>query len=255
MEHYLAPNLTKNTHAFFGRQGGVSKGIYESLNFNFKSKDTPENIAANLSLIGKFYNLPAKNVVRLYQDHTNKAVFIDQPSQYQIHADGMVTNKPNLILGVTTADCTPVLFADYEHGLIGAAHAGWRGVLYGVIENTLEVMLQYGAKLDNIAVAAGPCLQKQNFEVKNDMRQLFIDYDHEMQNFFEPRDDFNESFLCDIEGIIKFRLEKAGINNHSFSGIDTYSEPKKFFSYRRNSHQGLINNPGDFPIQLSTICL
>jgi YfiH family protein len=255
MNFYQAPNLIEGKHAFFGRTGGVSQGIYSSLNFNYKSQDDLRNLAKNMQIVGNFYHRPAQNIARLLQAHTNEVIFIDRPSQFEVRADGVVTNSPYLVLGITTADCIPILFADYRRGIIGAAHAGWRGVLYGVIENTIEVMLKYGARINNISAAAGPCLQKGSFEVKNDMRSQFINMNKELGDFFDPRDDHDEAYLCDLEGIISYKLERMGIYDVTLSGIDTYTNPKSFFSYRRNMHQGLIQVKGDFPIQLSTICL
>ena len=255
MNYYLAPNLNPDNHAFFDRTGGVSQGIYNSLNFNYKSNDNPRCLIENMNIVADYYGVPPQNIVRLYQDHTNKAVFIDRPSQYQFRADGVVTNRRGLVLGITTADCAPVLFADHKNGIIGAAHAGWRGVLFGIIEHTIDIMLRYGARINNIAVAVGPCLQKESFEVKDDMMGLFVESDHEMYNFFNPVPGKKGQFLCDLEGIIGYRLARMGIDDVSFSEIDTYSNPDSFFSYRRNCHQGLIKTAGDFPIQLSTICL
>ena len=122
---YLAPNLPADRHAFFGRNGGVSEGIYASFNFNRKSRDKAENIEKNLELVGRFYGLPGNAVMRPCQGHTDKAVYVDRPSRYEIEADGVVTDRPGIILGITTADCMPVLLADEKHGVIGAAHAGW----------------------------------------------------------------------------------------------------------------------------------
>ena len=250
---YLAPNLPAEKHAFFGRCGGFSEGAYDSLNFNRKSGDAPENIEKNLELIGHFYNLHAENVMRPNQGHTNKAVYIDRPSRYTVEADGVVTDRPDIILGITTADCMPVLLADVKHGVIGAAHAGWRGALSGVVENTVAVMLEKGAVLKDIAAAAGPCLQKASFEVRADMRSLFLEQDKKNDEFFTPAGDGR--WLCDLEGYMRRRLDLLGIKNVSFSGIDTYTNPDLYFSYRRCCHQKQVPSPADFPIELSTIKL
>ncbi len=250
---YLAPNLPQEKHAFFGKNGGVSEGIFASFNFNWRSSDKPENIEKNLELIGKFYGLPGSAVMRPKQGHTNTAVYIDCPSRYQIEADGVVTDRPDIILGITTADCMPVLLADEKHGVIGAAHAGWRGALAGVVENTVGIMLEKGAKIEDIAAAAGPCLQKESFEVQSDMRDQFLRQDKANGQFFIPCG--TDRWLCDLEAYVWYRLNLIGIKNTSFSGIDTYTNPELYFSYRRNCHQGLISTPGDFPIELSTIKL
>jgi len=254
MHFYSAHNLPKEKHAFFGRNGGVSSGFYKSLNFNYKSQDKPRNIAENLQIVGAHYDLQAQNVVRLLQSHSNIAVSIDEPSQYSIQADGVVTNKHGIILGITTADCVPVLLEDKQHGVIGAAHAGWRGALYGVIENTVEVMLQNGAQIGNISAAAGPCLQRENFEAKDDMRSAFLSHDPGSGKFFTPIGN-GSSYLCDLENYIAYRLRNMGITDISLSGIDTYENETEYFSYRRFCHRKEIAVPDDFPIQLSTIML
>lgn len=191
--------------------------------------------------------------MRPCQGHTDKAVYVDRPSRYEIEADGVVTDRPGIILGITTADCMPVLLADEKHGVIGAAHAGWRGALAGVIENTVKVMLERGAAVEDIAAAAGPCLQKESFEVQNDMRNLFLDRDKDNERFFTPC--AGERWLCDLEAFVRHRLDLIGIKNVSFSGIDTYANPELYFSYRRCRHLGQIAVKDDFPIELSTIRL
>lgn len=191
--------------------------------------------------------------MRPCQGHTDKAVYVDRPSRYEIEADGVVTDRPGIILGITTADCMPVLLADEKHGVIGAAHAGWRGALAGVIENTVKVMLEKGAAVEDITAAAGPCLQKESFEVQNDMRNLFLDRDKDNERFFTPC--AGERWLCDLEAFVRHRLDLIGIKNVSFSGIDTYTNPELYFSYRRCRHLGQIAVKDDFPIELSTIRL
>ena len=232
---------------------GVSEGIYASFNFNRKSRDKAENIEKNLELVGRFYGLPGNAVMRPCQGHTDKAVYVDRPSRYEIEADGVVTDRPGIILGITTADCMPVLLADEKHGVIGAAHAGWRGALAGVIENTVKVMLEKGAAVEDITAAAGPCLQKESFEVQNDMRNLFLDRDKDNERFFTPC--AGERWLCDLEAFVRHRFDLIGIKNISFSGIDTYTNPELYFSYRRCRHLGQIAVKDDFPIELSTIRL
>ena len=250
---YNAKNLSLAKHAFFGRTGGFSKGIFNSLNFNYKGTDSPKNLSRNLDIAAAYYGLSGKKIVRLNQIHSSKAVYVDRPSQYIIEADGVVTDKPHIILGITTADCIPVLLADYKSGIIGASHAGWKGALKGIVENTISTMLEHGAKIENIAAATGPCLQKQNFHVRNDMRDQFLLQNEENSKFFTQID--NEQYLCDLEQYVNHRLTLMGITNISLSGIDTYSDEKHYFSYRRFCHQNLIKPGGGFGIELSTICL
>ena len=250
---YLAPNLPPARHAFFGRCGGASTDKYDSFNFNYRSKDKPENIERNLELVGKFYGLTGAAVMRPRQAHTATSVYVDRPSRYEIDADGVVTDKPDIILGITTADCMPVLLADDRHGVVGAAHAGWRGALAGVVENTIALMMKKGARREDIAAAAGPCLQKQSFEVRRDMLSLFLAQDEANAEFFTPF--AADGWLFDLESYMRRRLNLAGIENVSFSGIDTFTEEELYFSYRRACRQGLVTEPADFPVELSTIKL
>lgn len=249
---YTAPNIAATKHCFFDRFGGVSTGLYESLNFNIKSRDDPENIKKNIAIAAQKYGLEGSCVALVSQDISSHAVYIDKPEQFQTLADGMVTNKENIILGITTADCAPVLFSDTSNGVIGISHAGWRGAVKGIMENTVKLMLERGAELKNIAAAIGPCLQKSSFETKADMSDIFLAQDKVNTNFFEEKD--SEHYFFDMEAYLIYRLQKIGIENISASHIDTYAD-SNYFSYRRNTHLGLINQKSDFPIQLSTITL
>lgn len=251
---YFAPNISPHHHCFFGADGGVSQGLYQSLNTNYKSQDTKENIGKNLNIIAAHYHLPSSNLLLINQGVTGHAEFADKASQHQITADGIVTTSPDIILGIGTADCAPILFFDEIDGVIGAAHAGWRGALKGVIENTFKLMLKYGAKAENIHAAIGPCLQQKSFECMDDMRQVFLQDDADNFRWFKKGID-EQHFQFNIEGYIVHKLEKLKIGSISASGIDTFVTEGDFFSYRRNYKQGLINIPKDFPTQLSTIKL
>lgn len=181
-----APNLPADKHRFFDRHGGVSNGRYESLNVNRKSADTPENIRQNINIAAGAFGMTAAAAAFPCQDVTGHAEYTDAPSLHRIEADGLVTDRPGILLGITTADCAPVLFADFKNGVIGAAHAGWRGAVRGIMENTLALMLQHGAELKHIAAAVGPCLQKNSFETRTDMLSEFLAQDPENQSFFTP---------------------------------------------------------------------
>lgn len=153
---YGAPNLPADKHFFFDRHGGVSAGKYASLNGSIKSDDDRENVLKNFALAAAHYHLPFERLAIVRQGTTNHAVFISQPERWQQFADGMVTDIPGIILTLRTADCCPVLFYDARNRIIGAAHAGWRGALYGIIENTLQLMLEHGAEKANIARPSAP---------------------------------------------------------------------------------------------------
>lgn len=178
-----APNLPADKHRFFDRHGGVSNGRYESLNVNRKSADAPENIRQNINIAAGAFGMTAADAAFPCQGVTGHAEYTDAPSLHRIEADGLVTDRPGILLGITTADCAPVLFADFKNGVIGAAHAGWRGAVRGIMENTLALMLQHGAELKHIAAAVGPCLQKNSFETRTDMLSEFLAQDPENQSF------------------------------------------------------------------------
>ena len=249
---YSASNLPSGKHLFFDRHGGISDGKYAGLNTNQRSLDNPENIRQNLSIAAQHFNQPSANLCILTQGVSNHAVCINEPSQYQITADGMATGKANIILAIRTADCAPILFYDSKNQVIGAAHAGWRGALRGIIENTITQMLQLGAQQKFIAAAVGPCLQKQSFTCRQDMRQEFLSHNHTYKRFFTPKD--SQHWLFDMQEFCIHRLQNCGITDISASNIDTYTN-QNYFSYRRNCHQNLISAPRDYPTHLSTITL
>lgn len=249
---FFASNINPRKHCFFDRHGGVSKDIFDSLNFNFKSTDSFENIKTNLEIAARYHGLTGSQLAVLHQGVSNSAVYITKATHFKIQADGMVTDKPDLILGITTADCAPVLFADTKHGVIGISHAGWRGALHGIMENTISLMLEKGAVFKDIAAAIGPCLQQQSFEIQNDMLNEFATQNPSNTQFFTRK--ASEHYLFDMEQFLRQRLLSAGIENITLSGIDTYTDTN-YFSYRRCCHQKLITQPGNFPIQLSTITL
>ena len=249
---YTADNLPQNKHYFFDRHGGVSRGKYASLNASLHSLDVCDNIFKNLEIAANHYRQPLQNLAILTQGVSNHAVYVAQPSQYQISADGMVTNKSDIILALRTADCAPILFYDHKNKIIGAAHAGWRGALHGIIENTLNLMLSLGAEKKHIAAAVGPCLQKISFFCQKDMYQEFLQTDSLYQKFFTIQDDIH--WLFDAEKFCVHRLHEYGIESIEASGINTYTD-ENYFSYRRSCHQNLVTVPRDFPSHLSTIML
>ena len=249
---YTAPNLPSQKHMFFDRFGGVSKGKYDSLNASIRSQDTPQNILKNLDIAAKHFNKTRQDLNILIQGVSNHAVYIEKPSLYEIRADGAATNKPDIILSLRTADCAPILFYDASNQVIGAAHAGWRGALRGIIENTLELMISLGAQKEKIAAAIGPCLQKTSFECQEDMLKEFLELDASYIKFFTPKDQTH--WLFDAENFCIHRLKNFGIKDISASEIDTYTNTD-YFSYRRNCHQKSIDVPLDFPTHLSTITL
>lgn len=251
---YTAKNLPQSKHCFFGSAGGVSGGKYLSLNTNLSSNDNTESIRRNFEIISGYFNKKPENMFTLRQSITNIAVLAENPSWFQIAADGAVTTDKNILLGVKTADCAPVLLADYKNGVIGVAHAGWRGAYKGIVENVVKLMKEKGAHIENIAACIGPCMQKESFEVKDDMRQTLLLADKSSANFFSAGKD-NEHFYFDLSGFVEKKLYNLGVQNIDNSRIDTYPLQSGYFSYRRNTHLNLISTPRDYPTQYSCICL
>ncbi len=251
---YHAPNLPADKHCFFGREGGVSEGVYSSLNTNLKSRDKRENILKNLAVIAGCFGLKYDNMYTMKQGVSAQVVYAEKAAHFEVFADGVVTDKPGVLLCLKTADCAPVLLADYQNGVIGAAHAGWRGAYKGVVENVVNLMLQKGARLENIAAAIGPCIQPISFEVGDDMRAEVCSNSPNGEKFFSSGRD-ETHFQFDLSGFVEDRLRRLGVENVINSRIDTYPEANGYFSFRRNTHQGLIKAPFDYPTQCSCIML
>lgn len=251
---YTAKNLPEGKHCFFGSAGGISEGKYSSLNINLSSADSRENLRRNFEIVAGYFHKNPENMFMLRQSVSDIAVCADKPSWFEIAADGAVTTDENILLGIKTADCAPVLLADYEHGVIGAAHAGWCGAYKGIVENVVDLMQKKGASLKNIAACIGPCIQQASFEVKDDMRQIFLAQNANNAVYF-INGAGNGSFYFDLSGYVENKLRRMGIENVENSHIDTYPLQNGYFSYRRNTHLNLINVPRDYPAQCSCICL
>ena len=251
---YYGKNLPRDKHVFLGRKGGVSQGKYASLNISCICQDDKQNIFCNRQKAAEMLGGNIDDLLFLRQTASTNAVLVTEPSREKVTADGAVTKTQGIILGIKTADCLPVLMADYKNGVIGAAHAGWRGAIRGVVENTLNLMIEQGAELKNIAVALGPCIQQQSFEVGKDVYLECVTLNYEYAPFFEKGRD-EKHFQFDLEGLVQYRLKKFGISDVSVSGIDTYSDEENYFSFRRNTHQKLVEAEKDFPCHVSLIRL
>ena len=249
---YRAQNLPADKHCFFGVEGGVSAGIYASLNTNLSSRDDRANILRNSERIAAHFKMQRQNMATVRQNVSDIAVWVQAPTWFETVADAMATNNPDILLGIKTADCAPVLLADYQNGVIGAAHAGWRGAVKGVIENTVALMVAHGAKVQNIVAAIGPCIQQKSFEVKSDMHDVLLAQHADNARFFTTQD--GQNFYFDLSGFAAAKLRDLGIENIDVSPIDTYSDVG-YFSFRRNTHSGLIKAPKDYPTQFSCIRL
>lgn len=249
-ETLKSATLANVPHGFLGRRGGVSTGIYSGLNVGLGSDDSREAVIENRRRAVECV-LPGAQLARVYQVHSpDVQTIIELPEESDPpKADAMVTDRPGILLGIVTADCVPVLFADVEAGVIGAAHAGWKGAISGVTDNTIAAMERLGASRDRIACAVGPCIAQKSYEVDDAFFRRFVEADEHNARFF--RDGAPGHYQFDIEGYVAARLAMAGIRRVACLGEDTYSQPDRFFSYRRSCHR---NEPG-YGRQISLIGL
>jgi polyphenol oxidase len=224
-------------HGFLGRRGGVSEGVCAGLNVGWGSDDDRAAIAENrrraLAAVA-----PGAALVTVHQVHSPEAVvaIAPWPDDARPQADALVTDRPGLALGILTADCAPILLTDDTAGVIGATHAGWKGAFTGVIEGTLAAMEKLGADRARIAAAIGPAIARKSYEVDDIFQRRFAEADPENDRFFAPGREGHHQF--DLEGYAAARLAAAGVTRVEALGLDTYSDPARFFSYRRAVHRG-----------------
>ncbi|MEY4706699.1 MAG: hypothetical protein RJB58_422 [Pseudomonadota bacterium] len=246
MKRLQAANLTSNlaapgvAHGFFGREGGVSTGLYASLNCGPGSRDAPEAVTENRRRVTA--ELGAHELVSLSQIHSPIVHTLDSAPPQRLEGDAMVTAIPGLALGILTADCAPVLLADPRARVIGAAHAGWKGALgvidgRGVLEATLDAMEKLGADRGRIAAAIGPCISQANYEVGWDFRDRFLEQGLRNRKFFTPSGKEGH-YHFDLEDYAAHRLTNAGIVSVEKMGVCTYPPESGFFSFRRTTHAG-----------------
>ena len=230
--------LTGIRHGFFTRAGGVSSGLYASLNGGVGSQDDAGKVLENRARMAAALGVEPRRLLTAYQTHSPNVVVAEAPwtTENRPQADAIVTRMRALAIGVTTADCGPVLFAEPRAGVIGAAHAGWRGALTGVIEATIAAMERLGAAQRQIRAAIGPMIRQGNYEVGPDLVERFRADDPASSRFFGPaRRDGHAMF--DLAGYIAARLKRAGITEVEDVGLCTYADPEQFFSYRRSTHR------------------
>jgi len=245
-----AISLGQFPHGFLGRRGGMSVGTCAGLNVGFGSNDDREAIEGNRRLAVAAL-LPEAKLATVHQIHSADVVVADHawPQGERPRADAMVTDTPNLLLGILTADCAPVLFADHHAVVVGAAHAGWRGALAGVTDAAIAAMERLGARRENIHAAVGPCIAQPSYEVDEAFRARFLEHDPDNARFFVAGDAGKPQF--DLEAYVVHRLIAAGIDEVEALNLDTYSDADRFFSYRRATHRGEV----DYGRQLSAIAI
>lgn len=235
----LLAALPRIRHAFFTRSGGVSQGVYASLNGGVGSMDAPDNVAENRARMATALGVKPDRLLTAYQIHSPDVVVADEPWTHgnRPRADAIVTRVPQLAIGVSTADCGPLLFADSEAGVVGATHAGWRGALSGVIEATIAAMERLGSDRDRVTAALGPTIRQPNYEVGPEFVDRFLVADPDNSLFFTPSQRTGHA-LFDLAGYIAKRVRNAGIIQLEDLGLCTYAEPDRFFSYRRTTRNG-----------------
>jgi hypothetical protein len=223
-------------HAFFTREGGVSAGIYGSLNGGLGSNDDPIHVAENRRRMAEQMGVSPAQFLSVYQIHSPDAVVATGPWQSERpRADAIVTRSEGLAIGVTAADCGPILLVDPNARVIGAAHAGWKGALTGIVESTIGAMEKLGAERGDIVAAIGPLIRQQSYEVGGEFVERFIEADAENALYFIPAARAGHS-MFDLAGFVRRRLENAGVLMIDDIGADTYSD-ERFYSYRRSVHR------------------
>lgn len=232
-------------HAFFTRRGGCSEGLYTSLNGGVGSADTRDAVQENRRRMAAHFNLPASNLVSLYQIYSADVAVVEAPFPIdeRPRADAMVTNRPGIILGIATADCGPLLFADPQAGIIGAAHSGWKGAISGVLEETIACMETLGADRSRISVALGPTISRTAYEVGPEFITRFKATDVSYERFFTPSAlEGREGYAqFDLPAFIGARAQAAGIKTFENLGLCTYADDARFYSFRRATHKGEID--------------
>ena len=236
-----APGLAQYSmhlrHGFFGRKGGESTGIYKSLNAGPGSSDKSEWVAQNRDIICQSLGVEAGQMVTLHQAHTNRPVVVDKafaPGEAP-EADALVSQRPGLLLTALAADCSPILMCDPHANIAAAVHAGWRGSLSGVIENTIETMCDLGASADKIVAAIGPCLAQQSFEVGPEFEDTFLKASPWSERLFEPGEGDRKMF--DHKRYCMGRLARAGVGKVEALADDTLTQEEDYFSYRRSQRR------------------
>jgi YfiH family protein len=239
-------------HGFFTRLGGVSTGVYATLNCGPGSNDAPQHVTENRRLAMECMGIPEPMLCTVHQVHGADVVFVTKPwtAASRPKADAMVTRAAGVALGVLAADCAPVLFADPVARVVGAAHSGWQGAFKGVLEETVKAMVRLGARPGAIRAAVGPCIAQASYEVGSEFRDRFLQRDEAFQRFFIPSSRADH-FLFDLPGFVESRLHAAGVSQVERLDRDTYAESDTFFSYRRTTHRG----EPDYGRQLSAIAL
>jgi len=248
---WLLADRDRCAHGFFTRNGGVSSGIYSSLNVGFGTGDDPSSIAANRRRVAAALGAGDVLLATPHQTHSDRAIYAKEgwEPDARPQADGVVTDRPGVILGVLTADCGPVLFADSRAGIIGAAHAGWRGATGGILEATVAAMEKLGAKRDGIRAVLGPTIRQESYEIGPELERPLLELDGNNTRFLRPSTREGHA-MFDLPAYILARLAAIGVEARE-TGQCTYANSAEFFSYRRMTH----DRGADYGRQISAIML
>lgn len=234
LEIITVDSLAPLRHGFFTRRGGASSGVFAGLNCGAGSSDQSEIVAINRARVAEAMDVPGDQLVGVHQVHSAKVEVVDGPlTTPKPQADAMVSNTPGIALGVLTADCQPVLFADHETGVIGAAHAGWRGALDGILEATIDEMITLGATRETIKAVIGPSISQRAYEVGPEFLDAFLAEDPQYARFFV--NGVEDKFHFDLPGFGLHKLRSAGVDAE-WTRHCTYSDADRFYSYRRATH-------------------
>lgn len=257
----ISPLLETNkiTTRFFTRQNGVSKGVFKSANCKFETSDNIENVKKNRNILLSTINLNAtKQLITLNQKHTKDILVITSPinsveKYLSLESDGIITNQPNIAIGILTADCVPLLLSDEKNNLIGAIHCGWQGIYKNIVKEAINKMIELGSQPQNIKAALGPCLKQKSYEVDKEFKEKIENEDIKFSKLFKQTK--NQKFLFDCTNYCKLKLKKEGIKQIEILNFDTYTNSNLFFSYRRSviTNDYANNTPTDEGRQLSII--
>ena len=224
-------------HCFFSRKNGVSKGIYESLNCGIGSKDQEENVKKNLDIVSKKFNIKKDSLALMHQTHSNKVeIIVKRNNLERIKCDAMLTKDNEIALSVLTADCLPILIYEKRKEIIGCIHAGWKGAVNGIIENTLKKLEEMNGSIKQLAVSLGPCISQKNYEVKNDFYSEFIKKSKNNDSFFFKNE--KKTFNFDLRGFVIKKFKDLGVLEIDNIAIDSFASENEYFSHRRAKKLG-----------------
>ena len=238
-------------HCFFSRKNGISEGLYKSLNCGLGSDDKKENVLKNLELVSKKIGCNKKSLITLNQTHSNQVIYFEKEKDVKnkLQGDAIISKVKNIGISILTADCAPILFYDPHKNIIACAHSGWKGALNGIIKNTINKLNELNSKSDDLIAVVGPCIKKQSYEVKKDFLEKFITIDNKNESFFQKIS--NEKYTFDLRGFINKEISNFNVKNIENIEMDTFSEKKFFYSYRRSC----INKEKDYGRCISVILM